>query len=116
MINTFQELTSVFRIKLTSDRNVSKEAIRQYCRCLESITEGREVYRVTDPNGKVTYHATVSDIIRYLISKGFHGAQASNIHQAVRQRTLAYSHLVEKVSIPTETINIEDTSKESQVA
>lgn len=116
MINTFQELTSVFRIKLSSDRTVSKEAIRQYCRCLENITEGKEVYRVTDPASKVTYHATVSDIIRYLISKGFHGAQSSNIHQAVRQRTLAYNHLVERIFIPKESINIEDSSKESQEA
>lgn len=114
MKGTFNELTSVFGIKLSVSKTASKEALRQYARCIESIAEDRPVYRMTDPNEKVTFHATISDVVRYLSTKGFYSSQSSNIYQAIRQGTKAYNHLVEKIFIPKETIRVEDSSKESQ--
>lgn len=114
MKGTFNELTSVFGIKLSVSKTASKEALRQYARCIESIAEDRPVYRMTDPSEKVTFHATISDVVRYLSTKGFYSSQSSNIYQAIRQGTKAYNHLVEKIFIPKETIIVEDSSKESQ--
>lgn len=106
MIN-FKEVSSVFRITLNADSKVSTEAIRQYCRCVENIIDGKAIYRVTSPDGKVTYHATISDIARFLYNKGLVGAQGSNIHQAARQSTRAYNHLIEHVKVDLSTIKAE---------
>jgi UTP-glucose-1-phosphate uridylyltransferase len=62
----FKEIKDHFRISMTLEDDVSEEAVRQYARIIESIVDEKPIYRVTAPNGKVTYHATASDISRYL--------------------------------------------------
>lgn len=103
----FKDIIKVFRIKLSADNNVSKAALRQYCRCVEAAIDGKEIYRVTSPDGKITYHATISDIVRFFYTKGLIGVQSSNIHQAARQCTKAYNHIIEHELIDLSTLDLE---------
>jgi len=95
----FKEIKDHFRIEVSLGEDVSDEAVRQFARIIESIVDEKPIYRVTAPNGKVSYHATASDISRFLYTKGIIGAQIANIHMAIRSNSHAYNHNIEKIKI-----------------
>lgn len=97
-----KEIEKVFRIELVVGENVSEEAIRQFARVVTNIVEGKKIYKMTSPEEKVTYHATMTDIARHLISKGIINAQTQNIQMAYQLGSRAYAHSIESVIIERE--------------
>lgn len=96
---TFEDIKKVFRIELNPGKDVSQEAVRQFARVVENVVDEKPVYRVVSPDGKISYHATASDISRFLYSKGIIGAQIPNIHMAIRSNSNAYGHAITKIKI-----------------
>lgn len=96
---TFNDIKRIFRISLVPGEGVSDEAIRQFARVVTNIAEDKEVYRVVSPGGAISFHATVSDISRFLYGKGIIAAQIPNIHMAIRSNSSAYGHTITKMKI-----------------
>lgn len=99
---TLKDIQKTFRIELVIGKGVSPEALRQFSRVIENVTNDKHVYKMTSPDDKVSYHATYSDIARFLILKGIVGASVQNIQNAVSTGTRAYAHLIESVRVEKE--------------
>lgn len=99
-----QEIEKIFRINLEIGKGVSDEAVRQFVRVVENIYEGKRIYKVTSIDEIVTYHATMGDIARHLITKGILGASVQNIQSAASLGSRAYGYLIEYVNVEKEII------------
>lgn len=92
-----------FKIDIKVDKNTSLEAVRQFARVVESAIDGKQVIKaVSSSTGKVTYHATASDVARYLNSIGILNASTQNIVMGLRVNNVAYGHTVERITIEKE--------------
>ena len=92
-----------FKIDMNVDPNTSLEAVRQFARVVESAIDGKPVIKaVSSSTGKVTYHATASDVARYFGSIGILNASQQNIIMGLRVNNVAYGHTVERITIEKE--------------
>lgn len=92
-----------FKINMEVDPNTSLEAVRQFVRVVESAIDEKPIIKVVSGStGKVTYHATASDVARYFNSIGILNASTQNIVMGLRANNVAYGHSVERISIKKE--------------
>ena len=100
---TIKDIANHFKIKMGVDPKTSLEGVRQFARVVESSIDGKPVIKATSGStNKVTYHATASDVARYLNSIGILNASTQNIIMGLRANSVAYGHTVERITIEKE--------------